>query len=71
MSSSNPTSNTNEKVSCPPFTVIPGYERRVKGRFQAPKHYICAKLPKVLEWWQPAEVVNDVEPSASGTRMVE
>jgi hypothetical protein len=31
----------------------------VKGKFHAPKHYIHAKVPKVLEWWQPEAAVNE------------
>lgn len=58
VSSSNGIGNTR-KVSCPPFTVIPGYEHRIKGRFHVPKHYIRAKIPKVLEWWQPDALVNN------------
>lgn len=51
--------STCKKVSCPTFAVVSGYERRVKGRFQAPTQYIRAKVPKVLEWWQPEPALNN------------
>lgn len=50
--------SSSQRVSCPPFSVVSGYERRVRGTFHAPKHYIREKVPKVLEWWQPEALVN-------------
>ena len=42
-----------DNVTCPPFTTTPGYEQLIRGRFQSPKLYIRAKVPKCYEWWQP------------------
>ena len=52
-------------LSCPPFTLVSGYEQLVTGSFEPPsRSYIREKVPTEMEWWEPKEDKDKTDQAA-------